>query len=186
MHVYLREEAVDLEMRQVDGEGLAPDDAGLLPMAFYVAGNDVPSFRALLPPETVMVLREAVRIPVHLGLLAEEPEEEGAEVRAMVGLTLPAEAMPGGVEEDDDEDEEGGDDGDPWSQDPDAWKSDDDDEGDDDGRNRTVLLAFAPLVRITRRFPDDFSHELADLLESALAGRTKPSLEARVDRMLGF
>ena len=27
--------------------------------------------------------------------------------------------------------------------------------------------------------------ELADLLESALSGATKPSLEARVDRMLG-
>ena len=182
MHVYLREEPVDLQMREVNAEGLAPDEAGLVPMAFYVAGNAVPSFRALLPPETVLVLQEAVRIPVHLGLLAEEPEEEGAEVRAMVGLTLPADAMPGGVEEEEEEDEDAGD---PWSADPDAWKSDEEEEAGD-GRARTVLLAFAPLVRIARKYPNDFSHELADLLESALAGHTRPSLEARVDRMLGF
>ena len=47
------------------------------------------------------------------------------------------------------------------------------------------MLAFAPLVRLARRYPDDFGEELADLLESALAGATRPSLEARVDRMLG-
>ncbi len=46
-------------------------------------------------------------------------------------------------------------------------------------------LAFAPLVRLRRKFPDDFGEELADLLESALAGETRPSLEARVDEMLG-
>jgi hypothetical protein len=173
MHVYLKEEPVDLQMRAVDDEGLV--------------ANDVPSFRALLPPETVMVLQEAVRIPVQLGLLAEEPEEAGAEIRAMVGLTLPAEAMPGGVEEDgEDDDEEGEGGGDPWAADPDAWKADEGAEGEEGERSRTVLLAFAPLVRIARKFPDDFTHELADLLESALAGRTKPSLEARVDRMLGF
>lgn len=184
MHVYLREEPVDLQMREVDAEGLlSPDESGLVPMAFYVAGNEVPSFRALLPPETVMVLQEAVRLPVHLGLLAEEPEEENGEVRAMVGLTLPADAMPGNLGDEEEEEDEGGD---PWSADPDAWKSEHEDDEAGDGRARTVLLAFAPLVRIARKYPNDFSHELADLLESALAGHTRPSLEARVDRMLGF
>ena len=64
------------------------------------------------------------------------------------------------------------------------WKEGDED--DDDDRPRTVMLAFAPLVRIKRRHPADFSEELADLLESALSGATKPSLEARVERMLGL
>ena len=50
---------------------------------------------------------------------------------------------------------------------------------------RTALLAFAPLVRLKRKFPHDFGEELADLLETALAGVTRPALEARVDRMLG-
>jgi hypothetical protein len=65
-----------------------------------------------------------------------------------------------------------------------SWRGDDSD--DDDERPRTVMLAFAPLVRIKRRHPADFAEELADLLESALSGATKPSLEARVERMLGL
>ena len=55
MHVYLRDEAVDLEMRMVDPEGLAPDGSDLVAVAFHVRGKEQPSFRALLPPETVAV-----------------------------------------------------------------------------------------------------------------------------------
>src|SRR5215212_4932365 len=53
MHVYIREEPVELEMREVDAEGLVPSDAELVPMAFYVDGNQRPSFRAMLPAETL-------------------------------------------------------------------------------------------------------------------------------------
>jgi len=41
-------------------------------------------------------------------------------------------------------------------------------------------------VRVTRRKPDDFAEELVDLLESAITGATLPSLEARVNKMLGL
>ncbi|MDB4951473.1 MAG: hypothetical protein JWM27_4122 [Gemmatimonadetes bacterium] len=184
MQVYLKEEPVALEMREVDAEGLVEDEAGLVPVAFFVTGNQKPSFRALLPPETLVMLEEATQKPVMLGLLAEEPEDPAGEVRAMVGLSLSPGDMPDTlvVEDEDDDDEDSSE---PWtSADADAWKS----EGDDDreeGGGRTVLLAFAPLVRLARKFPNDFSEELADLLESALAGDTKPNLQARIDRMLG-
>jgi hypothetical protein len=188
MHVYLKDEPVDLEMREVDAEGLVDAEAGLVPVAFFVHGNEKPSFRALLPPETLVVLGEATQKPVRLGLLAEEPEDPASEVRAMVGLSLNAEDMPTtlAVEEDDDEEEGSA----PWSAgDPDAWKSggfdDEDDDEVEEPDARTVLLAFAPLVRLARKFPHDFSEELADLLESALAGETRPNLQARIDRMLG-
>lgn len=180
MHVYFREEPVLLEMREVDPEGLVEEGTELVPVAFYVTGNEIPSFRALLPPETVAVLEEAMQEPVQLGLLAEEPEEPGAEVRAMVGVTITMEGLPEGEEAELTEEDEGG--AEPWAANPDAWKSGDD--ADEDG-DRTVMLAFAPLVRLARRFPEDFSEELADLLESALSGQTKPNLQARIDRMLG-
>jgi hypothetical protein len=186
MHVYLKEEAVELEMRKVDAEGLADDETGLVPVAFFVLGNERPSFRALLPPETLVVLGEATQKPVHLGLLAEEPEDPASEVRAMVGLSLSPGDMPDTltVAEDDDEDEAG----EAWSAgDPDAWKSEaaeDEADEEDDEAGRTILLAFAPLVRLSRKYPHDFSEELADLLESALSGDTKPNLQARIDRLL--
>lgn len=193
MHVYIRESPVELEMRDADPEGLVEHDSGLFPVAFYVTGNERPSFRALLPAETVMVLEEALLSPVQLGLLAEEPEEAGAEVRAMVGLTLPVESLPQGVqvseEEDDEEEDEGRE---PWAAvDPEAWRGDGDAADDEEEAGaaagpRTIFLAFAPLVRLARRFPLDFGDELSDLLESALAGDTRPNLEARVDRMLGL
>lgn len=175
MHVYLKEEPIEMEIREVDPEGLIEEDSDLIPVAFYVAGNERPSFRALLPPETVAVLEEAVLEPVRLGLLAEEPEAPEDEIHAMVGLSIPVAEAP-------EEMEEGGG-AEPWRADPDAWK-----EGgawEDEPGEKTVLLAFAPLVRLRRRFPDDFGEELADLLESALAGSTRPSLQARVDDMLG-
>jgi hypothetical protein len=179
MHVYLRDDPVEMEMREVDAEGLVPEEAELVAVAFYVDGNERPSFRALLPPETLVVLAEAMQAPVQLGLLAEEPEDADAEIHAMVGLSVAVgDAMPG--EEPDAPAAE------PWqSADPDAWKADAwMGEGADEATPRTALLAFAPLVRLRRRFPDNFGDELADLLESALAGATKPNLEARVDRML--
>lgn len=176
MHVYLRDEPVELEMREVDAEGLAPDGDALVAVAFWVLGNERPSFRALLPPETIAVLATATEEPVRLGVLAEEPESPDAEIQAMVGLALPADA----VARAEDEGEEG-DDEEPWrTSDPDAWRGEDESEEED----RTVLLAFAPLVRLDRRFPGSFGEELADLLESALSGDTRPALEARVDRML--
>lgn len=188
MHVYLREEPVELAMQEVDAEGLAPDGAELVPIAFYVRGKEHPSFRALLPPETIDVLREALDQPVTLGVLAEEPEEEGAEIRAMVGLTVPVDEM------DDDEDDElegtglGDEPDEPWRAsvgDPDAWRGQDVHmSGDDPSVPRTALLAFAPLVRVERKFPHDFAEELADLLETALSGVTRPVLQARVDRLL--
>lgn len=183
MHVYIREEPVELVMREVDAEGLVPTDAELVPMAFYVDGNQRPSFRAMLPSETLNLLRRTLKDPVHLGLLAEEPEDPAAEVKAMVGISIPVHSLPDGMvpeemeEEDDDE---------PWktSANYDGWRGGGDDE-DEDG-DRTVLLAFAPLIRISRRRPDDFGEELVDLLESAISGATLPSLEARVNKMLGL
>jgi hypothetical protein len=183
MHVYIREEPVELQMREVDAEGLVPSDSELVPMAFFVGGNPRPSFRAMLPSETLNLLRQTLREPVQLGLLAEEPEDPHGEVKAMVGISIPVHSLPDGMvpeemeEEDDDE---------PWkaSANYDAWRDDGEwNEGDPD---RTVLLAFAPLVRVVRRKPSDFGEELVDLLESAISGATKPSLEARVDRMLGL
>ena len=185
MHVYIREEPVELEMRQVDAEGLVSDGSGLVPIAFYADGNDRPSFRALLPPETLKILRQAIHGPVQLGLLAEEPEDPEGEIQAMVGISIPANNLPEGVvlsEEDEEEEEDG--DGEPWrsSANYDGWRGD---QWEAEDTDRTVLLAFAPLVRVTRRCTD-FGEELVDLLETALSGATKPSLEARVDKMLGM
>jgi hypothetical protein len=191
MHVYLREEPVDLEMREVEPEGLIADDSALIPVAFYADGNASPSFRAFLPPETIVILHQVIRGPVRLGLMAEEPEDPASEVQAMVGLTIPIEHLPPGMAAEAQE-EFGGEDErlEPWqtsSAGMEPWKgAGDDEEDEDDDRPRTIMLAFAPLVRIQRRRPDDFAEELADLLESALAGATKPSLEARVERMLGL
>lgn len=185
MHVYLRDEPVDLEMREVEPEGLLSDDSALIPVAFYADGNENPSFRAFLPPETIVILHQVIRGPVRLGLMAEEPEEPDKEIQAMVGLTIPVEALPPGMVAEADEAEHEHE-LEPWQTGGGAepWK--DGDAEDDDERPRTVMLAFAPLVRIKRRHPADFSEELADLLESALSGATKPSLEARVERMLGL
>jgi hypothetical protein len=177
MHVYLRQEPVELEMREVDAEGMVPEEAELVAVAFFVDGNERPSFRALLPPETVAVLAEATLMPVQLGLLAEEPQEPGAETHAMVGLSVP---ISGPLTEEAEEPA-----AEPWKAgDADAWKADAWKEEEEEDVPRTALLAFAPLVRLKRRFPDSFGEELADLLESALSGDTKPNLEARVDRML--
>ncbi len=188
MHVYLRDEPVDLEMREVEPEGLLADDSQLIPVAFYADGNDAPSFRAFLPPETIVILHQVIRGPVRLGLMAEEPENPDQEIQAMVGLTVPIEHLPPGMAAEVDE-EEDGEDTEPWktgggfAASSEAWRGDDE---PDEDRPRTIMLAFAPLVRIQRRHPQDFSEELADLLESALSGATKPSLEARVERMLGL
>jgi hypothetical protein len=185
MHVYIREEPVELSMREVDAEGLVPDGTELVPMAFYVDANDRPSFRAMLPLETLSLLQQTLREPVQLGLLAEEPEDPGGEIKAMVGISIPVHSLPDGmVPEEMEEDED--DDAEPWrnSANYDGWRGEEWKQEDDDPQ-RTVLLAFAPLVRITRRRPDDFGEELVDLLESAITGATKPSLEARVDKMLG-
>jgi hypothetical protein len=181
MHVYLREEPVELEMRETDAEGMVPEDSDLVAVAFFVDGNQRPSFRALLPPETIEVLTEAIQTPVQLGLLAEEPEEMDAEIHAMVGISVAVTGpLPEEVAADEEPDE-------PWkSGGADAWKSEGwRDEDPEESVPRAALLAFAPLVRLQRRFPDSFGDELADLLESALAGATKPNLQARVDRMLG-
>ena len=183
MHVYLREEPVDLEMREVEPEGLINDESALIPVAFFADGNEAPSFRAFLPPETIVILHQVIRGPVRLGLMAEEPDEPDKEIQAMVGLTIPVEALPPGMVA---EAEEGEHELEPWQTGgvTESWKGDDAE--DDEDRPRTVMLAFAPLVRIKRRHPSDFAEELADLLESALSGATKPSLEARVERMLGL
>lgn len=182
MHVYLRDEQVRLRMEEVDGAGLVPDGSDLVPMAFYADENAQPSFRALLPPDTVDVLRDALGEPVTLGVLAEEPEDASEEIRAMVGLAVPI------SKEDAPEPEAEEDDAEPWRAsvgDSEAWRGEDADEAEDPASApRTALLAFAPLVRIKRRFPLDFAEELADLLETALSGVTKPVLEARVDKML--
>jgi len=183
MHVYIREEPVELEMREVDAEGLVPSDGELVPMAFFVDGNQRPSFRAMLPADTLNLLRQTLREPVHLGLLAEEPDEPAAEVKAMVGISIPVHSLPDGMVPEEIEEEE--EDHEPWksSANYDSWRGDD---TPGDGEERTVLLAFAPLVRVTRRKPDDFAEELVDLLESAITGATLPSLEARVNKMLGL
>jgi hypothetical protein len=183
MHVYLREEPVELSMLQVDAEGLAPDGSELVPIAFYVRGQDHPSFRALLPPDTIDVLREALDEPVMLGVLAEEPEDPAAEIRAMVGLTVPVSELG----DDDDEPGMGDAPDEPWREsvgDPEGWRGQGSDVPGEEESSRTALLAFAPLVRVRRKFPDDFAEELADLLETALSGVTRPALEARVDRLL--
>ena len=183
MHVYIREEPVELEMREVDAEGLVPSDGELVPMAFFVDGNQRPSFRAMLPADTLNLLRQTLREPVHLGLLAEEPDEPAAEVKAMVGISIPVHSLPDGMVPEEMEEEE--EDHEPWkaSANYDSWRGD---SAPGDGEERTVLLAFAPLVRVTRRKPDDFAEELVDLLESAITGATLPSLEARVNKMLGL
>jgi len=186
MHVYIREEPVALEMREVDAEGLVPSESELVPMAFFVGGNLSPSFRAMLPSDTLNLLRQTLREPVQLGLLAEEPEDPDGEVKAMVGISIPVHSLPDGMVPEAMEDD-GEDDSEPWksSADYDGWR-DDGDWSDGGDPERTVLLAFAPLVRVIRRKPADFGEELVDLLESAISGATKPSLEARVDRMLGL
>ena len=179
MHVYIREEPVELRMREVDAEGLVPVNGDLVPMAFFVGGNQRPSFRALLPAETLALLQQTLREPVHLGLLAEEPEEPQAEVKAMVGISIPVNSLPENMVPEEMEEEEESDE--PWkaSANYDSWR------GDSEADERTVLLAFAPLVRVQRR-KHDFAEELVDLLESAITGATVPSLEARVNKMLGL
>lgn len=180
MHVYLRDEQVRLRMEPVDGQGLVPVDSDLVPMAFFADQNANPSFRALLPPDTVQVLRDALDVPVTLGLLAEEPDNEVEEIRAMVGLAVPIDRSDLLTQQDGDDDLE------PWrgsAADADAWRGEEHIEFETEPP-RTALLAFAPLVRIKRRYPDDFGEELADLLESALTGSTRSALEARVDSML--
>lgn len=179
MFVYLREEPIQLDVREVDAEGLVPEDAELVAVAFFVDGNEQPSFRSLLPPETVATLEQATQAPVRLGLMAEEPEGADAELHAMVGLAIP---VVGPAEEG-----QGAPAAEPWSAaDPDAWKGEAEPEDRSAaGTPRLALLTFAPLVRLSRKFPFDLGEELADLLESALAGSTRPALEARVDRMLG-
>ena len=181
MHVYLRDEPVRLAMQLVDAEGLVPEGSDLIPVAFYAEGNDQPSFRALLPPETVEVLQDALVEPVTLGVLAEEPEGPGTEVQAMVGLAIPITGEE--VEEEATEEPER----EPWQASAgsgEAWRGEEEEEESPD-LPRTALLAFAPLVRLERRYPTDFGEELADLLEAALSGATRPALQARVDRMLG-
>lgn len=180
MHVYIREEPVELRMREVDAEGLVPVNGDLVPMAFFVGGNQRPSFRAMLPSETLALLRQTLQAPVHLGLLAEEPEEPQSEVKAMVGISIPVNSLPENmVPEEMEEEEDAADE--PWkaSANYDSWR------GDSEPDERTVLLAFAPLVRVQRR-KHDFAEELVDLLESAITGATVPSLEARVNKMLGL
>ena len=181
MHVYLREEAVRLELRHTDPDGLVPEDSGLVAISFHVTGSDQASFRSMLPAETVSVLEAAMAEPVQLGLLAEEPDSPEDEVQAMVGLALPVDpdGTPGTGQHEPAE---------PWkasAADSEAWRGATDDEQPGDDAPRTALLTFAPLVRIQRKFPLDFGEELADLLETALSGQTRPVLEARVDRMLG-
>ncbi len=179
MHVYIREQPVELEMREVDPEGLVPEGSELVAVAFFADRNAQPSFRALLPPETMAVIEEAIEGPVQLGLLAEEPEDPLAEIRAMVGISVPVSgSMP---MEAANEGEEGAE---PWSTgDPEAWRGEAEDE-EETAVPRMALLAFAPLVRLRRRFPESFAEELADLLDAALSGATRPSLQARVDQML--
>jgi hypothetical protein len=175
MHAYIRDELVSLSIRQTDTEGLAPEDSGLTAVAFHTPDNPRPSFRALLPPETLATLERAFLEPVRLGVLAEEPETPDAEIHAMVGLELPADSIETGADREEESSAE------PWSTSSDAWRGD---VHDGEDTPRTVLLAFAPLVRLRRKHPEDFGEELADLLESALAGDTRPVLQARVDRLL--
>jgi hypothetical protein len=180
MHVFLRTEQVRLRMEKVDAQGIVPDGSDLIPMAFFAEENEQPSFRALLPADTLVVLREAFEEPVTLGVLAEEPIDPSEEIRAMVGLAVPVGDGDGGDEEEEDAE--------PWRASAggsEAWRGDGSADGfEEEPAPRTALLAFAPLVRIRRRFPEDFGEELADLLEAALSGVTRPALEARVDRLL--
>lgn len=181
MHVYLRDEQVRLRMERVDAEGLVPDDSELIPVAFFVEENIRPSFRAFLPEETLTALDEMLSEPVTLGVLAEEPEDESGEIRAMVGLAVPIDRERLAEQFLTDEDEEA----EPWRDgagSDEAWRGDS--AADEPDHPATALLAFAPLVRLRRNFPDDFGEELADLLESALAGSTRPANEARIDRLL--
>src|SRR5690606_9401708 len=119
--------------------------------------------------------------------LAEEPDDPDGEVHAMVGLAIPV-GDEGGEEEV--AGERSPSDAEPWRAsvgDPEAWRGEDplDEEDDDEEASpRTALLAFAPLVRLQRKFPYDFGEELADLLEAALTGATRSALQARIDRML--
>jgi hypothetical protein len=181
MHVYLREEPVEIQMREVESDGLIAEDSELIPVAFFAGSNEAPSFRAFLPPETITILHQVIRGPVQLGLMAEEPEGEASEFQAMVGVAIPVDELPSSMaaelEDDDDEEPE-----EPWKAGAEGWRG----EASGDDEPRTMMLAFAPLVRMGRRRPGDFGEELADLLESALAGSTRPSLEARVERMLGL
>ncbi len=185
MHVYLRDEQVRLRMEQVDGEGLVPEGSDLVPMAFFVDSNENPSFRALLPTDTLGTLHEMLDEPVTLGVLAEEPEDENEEIRAMVGLAVPIDRqnlMGGNLGGDDEEEAD-----EPWrasAGSSEAWRGDADPESVDPANPATAILAFAPLIRLKRQFPDDFGEELADLLESALAGSTRPAGQARVDKLL--
>jgi hypothetical protein len=102
----------------------------------------------------------------------------------MVGISIPVQKLPDGMVPEDMEDDE---EEEPWksSANYDAWRGEDAADDDADSE-RTVLLAFAPLVRVSRRRPDDFAEELMDLLETAITGATLPSLEARVNKMLGL
>jgi hypothetical protein len=127
--------------------------------------------------------------PVTLGVLAEEPEDPSGEVHAMVGLAIPVD--PEDLVREEPESVGSAEPGaEPWracAVDPEAWRgtSDDDEVDDEPVASPTALLAFAPLIRLQRRFPADFADELADLLESALSGATRSAIQARVDRMLG-
>lgn len=179
MHVYIREQPVELEMREVDPEGLVPEGSELVAVAFFADRNAQPSFRALLPPETMAAIEEAIEGPVQLGLLAEEPEDPQQEIRAMVGISVP---VSGSAPMEMLEEGEGAE---PWSSpDTEAWKGEGEEDEEEMAVPRMALLAFAPLVRLRRRFPDSFAEELADLLDAALSGATRPSLQARVDQML--
>jgi hypothetical protein len=185
MHVFLRDEQVRLRMERVDAEGLLPDGSDLVAIAFFVDSNENPSFRALLPPDTLETLHEMLDVPVTLGVLAEEPENEDDEIRAMVGLAVPIDRqnLLEGLHADNEDEEPD----EPWrasAGSTEAWRGDSHDEPVDPANPATAILAFAPLVRLKRQFPDDFGEELADLLESALAGSTRPANEARVDRLL--
>ena len=128
MHVYLRDDPVRLDMREVDAEGMAPEGSELVAVAFYVHGNEHPSFRAMLPPETLEVLVEALEEPVTLGVLAEEPEDPATEIHAMVGLAIPVGDDDEDDDEEDEEEQETGGDGpaEPWRAsvgDPEAWRA---------------------------------------------------------------
>ena len=98
----------------------------------------------------------------------------------MVGLAVPIARSELEAEEEEAESE-------PWRAsigDSEAWRGEDSFDSSEAEVPRTALLAFAPLVRLKRRFPHDFGEELADLLESALSGVTRPVLEARVENIL--
>ncbi|MGH7457746.1 MAG: hypothetical protein ACREKN_01520 [Longimicrobiaceae bacterium] len=177
MHIFLRQGLVRLKMRRTRSGGVSGAAPELVPVAFFSAGNRRPSFRAMLPRETLGALRKLTSEPVQLALLAEEPEQ-GDEVRAMVGVVVPVEGESEAMGEGAAPEQE------PWREslgEPEAWRGEESEHHPGPG---TALLAFAPLVRLARKHPDDFGAELADLLENALAGATRPALEARVDNLL--